>query len=90
MGYLLGKAEKEGNFTKYKKYLFLRVFFDILLLIAIVWSFVYTGSYYAEAVEQCIMYCPCINMSKSHIPALGAWTGESANLTFENITYPIG
>lgn len=82
MGYLLQKAQKEGDFTKYKKYLFIRVFFDILLFIAIIWSFVYTGSYYGEAVNQCITSCPCLNLSESQIPVFGAWTGEGANLTF--------
>jgi len=86
MGYLLGKAEKEGNFSKYKKYLFIRVFFDIVLMLAIIWSFVYTGAYYGEAVNQCLISCPCLNVTESNIPVLGAWTGEGTNFTFENIT----
>ncbi len=86
MGYLLQKAEREGNFKKYRKYLFLRVFFDIAIIIAIIWSFYYTGSYYADAIDQCTRICPCINVSKSHIPVMGAWTGEEANLSFQNMS----
>jgi len=74
MGYLLSKAEEEGNFSKYKKYLFIRVFFDILIIVAIIWSFYYTGTYYSNAVNQCKEYCPCIN---TKIDALGAWTNSS-------------
>ena len=85
-GYLLRKAEKEGDFSKYKKYLFLRVFFDVLIIVAVIWSFYYTGSYYGEAVRQCHETCPCLNVSKSKIPVMGAWTGEEVNLTFENLT----
>jgi len=88
MGYLLDKAEKEGNFNKYKKYLFIRIFFDVLLFVTVLWSFYYTGSYYAGTVNECYRICPCLNKSASKIPALGAWTNESTNFSFniDNIT----
>jgi len=84
MGYLLDKAQKEGDFTKYKKYLFIRVFFDVLLLVAILWSFYYTGSYYLSAASECIKSCPCLDINRTRIPAFGAWTNESFNITYNS------